>query len=49
METGVFLAPFDVRADLSVAVGYRFVSAARKSRLSCCVIRLISQIHGFVV
>jgi hypothetical protein len=49
METGAFLAPFDVRADLSVAVGYRFVSAARKSRLSCCVIRLISQIHGFVV
>ena len=33
METGVFLAPFDVRADLSVAVGYRCLSMPRENHL----------------
>jgi hypothetical protein len=33
METGVFLVPFDVRADLSVAVGYRFLSVPRENHV----------------
>ena len=33
METGVFLAPFDVRADLSVAVGCRWLSVPHENHV----------------
>jgi hypothetical protein len=32
-ETGVLLVPFDVRADLSVAVGYRWLSVPRENHV----------------
>jgi hypothetical protein len=33
METGVFLVPYDVRADLGVAVGYRCLSVPRENHV----------------